>query len=66
MLNVSDVLGWYQITKAYYDRYRKPVMNTETNVLDAEEAPVWLYKQWLNVLQIRKDGIRSWVLPGTV
>jgi beta-glucosidase/6-phospho-beta-glucosidase/beta-galactosidase len=57
MLNASDVLGWYKITKAYYDRYRKPVMHTETNVLNADEASVWLYKQWINVLEIRKDGI---------
>jgi len=32
-------------------------MHTETNVLNAEEAPLWLYKQWINVLQIRKEGI---------
>lgn len=57
MLNASDVLGWYQVTKEYYDRYKKPVMHTETNVLDAKDAVVWLYKQWINVLQIRKDGI---------
>ncbi len=57
MLNGSDVLGWYQITKEYYERYKKPVMHTETNVLNAEEAPLWLYKQWINVMQIRKEGI---------
>ncbi|MGI4020997.1 MAG: family 1 glycosylhydrolase [Janthinobacterium lividum] len=57
LLNASDVLGWYQVTKEYYDRYKKPVMHTETNVLSAEEASVWLYKQWINVMQIRKDGI---------
>lgn len=57
LLNGSDVLGWYQVTKEYYNRYKKPVMHTETNVLNAEEAPLWLYKQWVNVLQIRKEGI---------
>jgi len=56
-LNASDVLGWYLITKEYYDRYRKPVMHTETNTFDAKEAPVWLWKQWLNILQMRKDGV---------
>jgi len=56
-LNASDVLGWYQVTKEYYERYKKPVMHTETNVLNADEAVMWLYKQWINVLQIRKDGI---------
>ncbi len=57
LLNGSDILGWYQVTKEYYNRYKKPVMHTETNVLNAEEAPLWLYKQWVNVLQIRKEGI---------
>lgn len=53
----EDVLGWYQITKAYYDRYRKPVMHTETNVFDADAAPNWLWKQWVNILRMRADGV---------
>lgn len=57
LISASDVLGWYQITKQYYDRYRKPVMHTETNVFDANEAPSWLWKQWINILQMRKDGV---------
>ena len=57
MLTAIDVLGWYQITKDYYDRYRKPVMHTETNVFDSKDAPTWLWKQWLNILQIRKEGV---------
>ena len=56
-VSAEDVLGWYQITKAYYDRYRKPVMHTETNVFDADEAPTWLWKQWVNVLRMRADGV---------
>ena len=53
----DDVLGWYQITRTYYERYRKPVMHTETNVFDADDAPTWLWKQWLNVLRMRADGV---------
>ena len=53
----EDVLGWYQITREYYDRYKKPVMHTETNVADAEKAPAWLWKQWINVLRMRSDGV---------
>ncbi len=53
----EDVLGWYQITKEYYARYRKPVMHTETNHFDPEQAPLWLWKQWANVLQMRADGV---------
>ncbi len=32
-------------------------MHTETNVFDPENAPVWLWKQWMNVLQMREDGV---------
>ena len=57
MCEAEDVLGWYQTTRSYYDRYRKPTMHTETNHFDPEQAPVWLWKQWINVLQMRKVGI---------
>ncbi len=57
MLMAEDVLGWYQITREYYDRYRKPVMYTETNTLEADKASAWLWKQWLNVLRMRRDGV---------
>ena len=53
----GDVFGWYLITKQYVERYRKPVMYTETNVFDADEAPTWLWKQWINVLRMRSDGV---------
>jgi hypothetical protein len=53
----EDVLGWYQITKGYYVRYRKPVFHTETNVFDADAAPGWLWKQWANVLRMWADGV---------
>jgi beta-glucosidase/6-phospho-beta-glucosidase/beta-galactosidase len=52
-----DVLGWYQITKEYYNRYRMPIMHTETNVFEADAAPMWLWKQWMNILQMRREGI---------
>ena len=57
MCQAQDVLGWYQITHEYYRRYQKPVMHTETNVFDADEAPSWIWKQWMNVLRMRKDGV---------
>jgi len=53
----QDVLGWYQITHEYYARYKKPVMHTETNVFEADAAPTWLWKQWMNVLRMRGDGV---------
>ena len=57
MCPAQDVLGWYHITREYYRRYKKPVMHTETNVFDADAAPSWLWKQWMNVLQMRSDGV---------
>ncbi len=57
MCDGHDVLGWYQITREYYDRYKKPVMHTETNVIEAEDASNWLWKQWINVLRMRADGV---------
>jgi beta-glucosidase/6-phospho-beta-glucosidase/beta-galactosidase len=53
----EDVLGWYLITLRYYRRYYKPVMHTETNVPNPADAPLWLWKQWTNVLRMRRDGI---------
>jgi len=53
----EDVLGWYQITREYYDRYRKPVMHTETNTFDPEQAVSWLWKQWVSVLRMRRDSV---------
>ena len=53
----QDVLGWYQITREYVQRYRKPIMHTETNLMNADEAPAWLWKQWMNVLRMRADGV---------
>ncbi len=53
----EDVFGWYQITKSYYERYKKPVMHTETNVFDPDAAPAWLWKQWANVMRMRADGV---------
>ncbi|HXG85276.1 MAG TPA: family 1 glycosylhydrolase [Pyrinomonadaceae bacterium] len=53
----EDVYGWYQITKEYYNRYKKPVMHTETNVFEPKDAPTWLWKQWINILRMRSDGV---------
>ncbi|SFQ77401.1 family 1 glycosylhydrolase [Hymenobacter arizonensis] len=52
-----DVLGWYNITLEYYRRYRKPVMHTETNVFEAHNGPTWLWKQWVNILRMRDEGV---------
>ena len=39
-----------------YDRYRLPVMHTETN-RTAKHAVEWLWKEWMNLLRLREDGV---------
>ncbi len=56
----GEVFGYDQITKQYYDRYRLPVMHTETNRAEGpqgDEAVNWLWKEWANVLRVRNDGV---------
>ncbi len=53
----GEIFGYYIITKQYFDRYHLPVMHTETNLADAERAPGWLEKEWLNMLRLKQDGV---------
>jgi beta-glucosidase/6-phospho-beta-glucosidase/beta-galactosidase len=56
----GEVFGYYAITRQYHDRYRLPVMHTETNLMEGpngDEAVQWLWKQWANVLRVRNDGV---------
>jgi beta-glucosidase len=56
----GDVFGYDEITRQYYDRYRLPVMHTETNLMEGpngDEAVNWLWKQWANILRVRNTGV---------
>jgi beta-glucosidase/6-phospho-beta-glucosidase/beta-galactosidase len=56
----GEVFGYGEITWQYYDRYRLPVMHTETNLAQGQnggEAVNWLWKEWANVLRVRNDGV---------
>jgi len=56
----GEVLGYSEITRQYYERYRLPVMHTETNLIEGpngDESVNWLWKEWANVLRLRNDGI---------
>jgi beta-glucosidase len=56
----GEVFGYDGITWQYYQRYRLPVMHTETNLVQGprgDEAAYWLWKQWANVMRVRNDGI---------
>jgi hypothetical protein len=55
-----EVFGYNEITRQYYERYRLPVMHTETNLNEGptrQEAVDWLWKQWSNVLRVRNSGV---------
>jgi beta-glucosidase len=56
----GEVFGYDEITWQYYDRYRLPVMHTETNICEGptgDEAVYWLWKEWANVLRVRNKGV---------
>ena len=56
----GEVFGYHVITSQYYDRYRLPVMHTETNIMEGptgKEAVNWLWKEWANVMRVRNDGM---------
>lgn len=56
----GEVFGYAEITRQYHERYRMPVMHTETNLVEGPtggEAAAWLRKQWANALRIRNTGI---------
>ena len=56
----GEVFGYTEITRQYYNRYRLPIMHTETNLVEGpvgDEAVHWLWKEWANVLRLRNVGI---------
>jgi beta-glucosidase len=56
----GEIFGYCEITRQYYQRYRLPVMHTETNIAEGpngDEAVNWLWKEWANVLRVRNDGV---------
>ncbi len=56
----GEVFGYHVITSQYYDRYKLPVMHTETNFKqgpDGDESVKWLWKEWANVVRVRNDGV---------
>jgi beta-glucosidase/6-phospho-beta-glucosidase/beta-galactosidase len=56
----GEIFGYHVITAQYYDRYKIPVMHTETNFMQGargDEAVNWLWKEWANVMRTRNDGV---------
>ena len=54
---LGELFGWFVIAQQYYERYRLPLMHTETNIMDAREGPHWLWRQWHNVKLIQAAGV---------
>jgi beta-glucosidase/6-phospho-beta-glucosidase/beta-galactosidase len=55
--SIGPTLGWANIARGYYRRYRKPLMLTETNTGKAEDGPDWLWKTWHNLALLRSEGV---------
>jgi hypothetical protein len=53
----GEIFGYYVITRQYYERYKLPVMHTETNLAEPERAPWWLWKEWSNMVRLKEDGV---------
>jgi beta-glucosidase/6-phospho-beta-glucosidase/beta-galactosidase len=53
----GEIFGYYILTRQYFSRYRLPVMHTETNIHNAEDAPRWLRKEWANMHRLKMDGV---------
>ncbi|MFL6729007.1 MAG: family 1 glycosylhydrolase [Sphingomicrobium sp.] len=54
---LGELFGWYVIASQYWERYRRTMMHTETNRIDASDAPKWLWRQWHNVQLLRRSGV---------
>jgi beta-glucosidase/6-phospho-beta-glucosidase/beta-galactosidase len=55
--SAGDVLGWSGVAREYHERYRRPMMHTETNIGDEKAAPRWLWKEFFNVRHARDAGL---------
>jgi beta-glucosidase/6-phospho-beta-glucosidase/beta-galactosidase len=52
----GEIFGYYVITHQYFNRYRLPVMHTETNIKEPDSVS-WLKKQWANAYRLKQDGV---------
>jgi beta-glucosidase/6-phospho-beta-glucosidase/beta-galactosidase len=53
----GTVFGYAVLARQYYERYHLPIMMTETNKMDAQQAPEWLKEQWACVRELRRIGV---------
>ncbi len=53
----GEFFGYHVIALQYYERYRLPIMHTETNIWEAQNSAQWLWKQWNCMLELRRRGV---------
>lgn len=53
------IVGWATVAREYFERYRKPMMLTETNTIGTQDISrcEWLWTMWHNVETLRKEGM---------
>lgn len=54
--SAGDIFGYYVITHQYYNRYKLPIMHTETN-MKMPGSVEWLWRQWANLHRLKQDGV---------
>jgi beta-glucosidase/6-phospho-beta-glucosidase/beta-galactosidase len=52
----GEIFGYYVITHQYFNRYKLPIMHTETNITMPNSVQ-WFYKEWANVHRLKQDGV---------
>ncbi len=52
----GEIFGYYILTNQYYNRYKLPIMHTETNIR-MPACKEWLLKQWANLHRLKQDGV---------
>ena len=56
----GEVFGYGTIARGYHQRYRLPIMHTETNLSDdagGTAARKWLWKTWANIQHLRSENV---------
>jgi beta-glucosidase/6-phospho-beta-glucosidase/beta-galactosidase len=52
----GQIYGYYVLARQYHDRYRLPLMHTETNMAEPRSV-AWLRKEWANMVRLKQDGV---------
>ena len=64
-VGAGEIFGYYMITQQYFDRYRLPVMHTETNIAEPRAAPLAVEGVGEHGAPASRTACRSSASPGT-